>query len=352
MSAATAKARELEEFRRDLRRLSLDAPFPDYGPLFTPGHATPVEPVLWKWRDLQPRILRAGDLLTLEAGGDRRTLRLCNPGLPPRSGTTRTLWASIQMIKPGEVAVAHRHTATALRFILHGEGAYTTVEGEQYGMRRGDLVLTPSWTWHDHMHTGTEPMIWLDVLDIPLTRALDSEFFEPYCRPQQPVSRPAGRSPGKYAAPAMRPTWNPEPVPETPLLAYPWERTIAALDALGDSEASPFDDVSVDYVNPRTGGPTLRTILCRCQRLRPRRRLRPHRHNSSAVYHVVQGRGATVIEGRRFEWEAGDFLVVPPWSRHQFENDGGEEALLFSVHDTPVLEALGLYREEEGGGIP
>src|SRR5882724_4876799 len=139
---------------------------PDDQPLFTIEPQSSMQPVHWKAANLDRLLRKIGASLKLEKGGQRRTLRLTNPGLP--YGTTPSLWASIQVILPGEVASAHRHAATALRFIMEGEGADTIVDGEQYVINEGDLVLTPSWTWHDHEHKGSKPMIWLDVLDISL----------------------------------------------------------------------------------------------------------------------------------------------------------------------------------------
>lgn len=173
--------------KQDLAKYHCRVHQPDDPPLFTRSPQPATQSVHWRWEDLCPLLERIGQEVDLTAGGPRRTLRLHNPGLP--RGTTNTFWASIQVILPGEVATAHRHTANALRFIMQGEGAWTTVDGECYPMRTGDLVLTPSWAWHDHVHRGDQPMIWLDVLDISLMQALEATFFEPYTDGLQPVDR-------------------------------------------------------------------------------------------------------------------------------------------------------------------
>jgi gentisate 1,2-dioxygenase len=127
---------------------------------------------------------------------------------------------------------------------------------------------------------------------------------------------------------------------------YPWEQTYAALKQLAEADASPFDDVAMEYINPATGGSALRTIGCWIQLIRPGVHTQAHRQTSSAVYHVFAGQGFSVIGGQRVDWRQGDFFVVPPWAWHEHANEGTGEAILFSIQDTPVFDALGLYREE------
>ena len=47
---------------------------------------------LWKWDDVLPLAKRAGELITLERGGDRRVLAFANPGLRGLPFTSTTLW--------------------------------------------------------------------------------------------------------------------------------------------------------------------------------------------------------------------------------------------------------------------
>ena len=108
------------------------------------------------------------------AAGDRAG----QPGLPGTAYATPTLWAAIQYLGPRETAPAHRHTQTAFRFVVEGEGVWTNVEGDPVAMRRGDLLLTPSWHFHEHHNTTDHPMAWIDGLDIPLVDQLDAGFFE------------------------------------------------------------------------------------------------------------------------------------------------------------------------------
>jgi gentisate 1,2-dioxygenase len=274
-------------------------------------------------------------------------LGFLNPALPGRYGATPTLWAGFQYLLPGEVAPAHRHSPAAIRFVIRGEGAFTTVDGDKCLMGRGDLVLTPPWTWHDHGHEGAEPMIWLDGLDLPLVAEMEATFFEPFDGDAQPVAKPVGDSESRYGLGQLRPTWERWTGAHSPLLAYKWGPTEAQLRRLATIGASPFDDVAMEYINPNTGGPLMPTIACWIQLLRPGVRPRAHRHTGSAVYFAFEGQGTTVIDGQRFDWRAGDLFVVPSWAWHEHASaDGPGGAILFSVHDTPVIQALGLYREQ------
>ena len=302
-----------------------------------------VQPYLWHWADVEPLVLRSGDIVTPDRDVERRILRLANPKLD--LGTTNTISCAIQLILPGEGAPAHRHTPTALRWILQGEGSYTTVEGDKCYMERGDLILTPSWTWHDHGNEGTGPMIWMDGLDTPLVRNLAATFFEDYPEDQQPVVG-TGESRQKYASGALRPSWESAQPKYSPLWHYRWEPTYEALQRLAGVDASPFDDVSMEYSNPSTGGPVLNSMTCRIQLIRPGVRTRAHRHTTSGVYQVFEGQGYSIIDGQRFDWTSGDIFAVPSWAWHEFANESSQEVILFSIHDTPVMSALSLLWEE------
>jgi len=228
----------------------------------------------------------------------------------------------VQYLLPGEVAPAHRHTPNALRFMLHGEGAFTTVEGAKCVMLRGDVVLTPTMTWHDHGNEGREPVIWIDGLDSPVVRYLENLFGEPYPKEQQPTGGDVAR------------------------VHFPWKEAYGRLLEQARHEADPYDDVIIEYRDPVTGRSLLPTVGCYLQMLRPGVRTRQHRQSSSAVYHVVEGRGATMIDGVRYDWGPRDFLAIPPRAVHDHLNEGTSPAILFSFQDVPLLTALGHYRME------
>jgi gentisate 1,2-dioxygenase len=343
---APALDAEMVALAAELNSQHLRVHQPGDAPLMTAEPQSTVQPYLWRWPTIARMIRRVNDVVPLERGGDRRTLRLVNPGLP--YGATHTLWASIQSILPGEVATAHRHSVSAFRFILEGEGASTTVDGARYPMEAGDLLLTPGWSWHDHRHDGAAPMVWLDGLDIPLVRALHGIFFQPHAADQQAVSQPADVSLHQYGTAGLVPCGVPATGPASPLAVYRWQRTLAALQGLAATGPfDPHDDVAFDYRNPVTGAPALPTIGLGIQMLRPGVRTAPHRHTSSTVYHVVRGAGTTVVDGTPFDWSERDFLAVPPWSWHEHLNRSAQEpAILFKMNDAPTMRALSLYREE------
>ncbi|WP_434668125.1 cupin domain-containing protein [Paraburkholderia sp. A3BS-1L] len=338
MAQRQALAAELDQYNCRVAQ-------PTDGPLFTRTPQSSMQVAHWKAADLKRLLDKIGANLKLEAGGQRRTLRLANRGLP--FGTTPTFWASIQVILPGEIATAHRHTASALRFIMKGRGADTIVNGERYEMNEGDLVLTPAWTWHDHEHKGDEPMIWLDVLDISLVRSMHATFFEGSESPRQPLAPIVDHSYRAYGSGIMKPL-STRDVPElNPLLVYSAKRAQDALRLAGELPPDPYDDTALEYLNPLTGGPALPTIGTVLQSLRPGIRTKAHRHTGSVVYYVMRGQGATIIDGTTFEWGAGDFLAIPPWAVHEHINRSPDtSAMLFQVNDIPALRKLGLYREE------
>jgi gentisate 1,2-dioxygenase len=307
---------------------------------------------MWPWSLLESIIDESGEAVPV--GDERRALQLFNPGLGGRWATTNNLIAAVQVLLPGEVARAHRHTPTAIRFSIEGSGAYTAVDGERVYMAPGDLILTPSWSWHDHGNETKERVVWMDGLDIPLIASLEAMFFQFYTAPQVPATRPANASKQLHGHTHLAPTWVKEKPLFSPLLLYSWDRTWEALSALREHEGSPFDGIALEYRHPQTGGPVMPTMACWAQLLRPGERTQAHRHTGSAVYHVVQGEGATIIDGQRFVWNKGDIVALPPWALHEHANTSeSKDAVLFSIQDTPVLAALGLYYEEtlvENGG--
>jgi gentisate 1,2-dioxygenase len=342
-----ARAEALEAYYRDLKNYSAAPLWTVLHQLLTPEPRPRTVPYLWRWAELRPQVYRAGELIGTEEA-ERRVVMLLNPGLDGACAITSTLYAGLQLILPGEIARSHRHSPAALRLIIEGHGAYTAVDGEKTIMNPGDLVLTPSWTWHDHGNESDEPMVWLDGLDLPLVNYLDATFFEEYPDVRQPLTRPVDGSQRRYAG-ALLPTYERHLGASSPLLNYTWERARATLVGLAAEDAGgPHDGIVLEYVNPRTGGPVMPTIDCHIQLLPPGVETAAHRHSNSVVYHVVEGRGATLVNGQRFDWEPGDVYCVPSWASHQHVNaSGSAPAFLFSYSDAPVQRALGLLREGE-----
>jgi len=309
----------------------------------TPEPRVRSVPHIWHWRDVRPRILRAGALVTAEEA-ERRVLMLVNPGLDGRPAATATLFAGIQLILPGEVARTHHHTPTAVRFIIEGEGGYTTVSGEKGPMRKGDYLTTPNWTWHDHGNEGAQPVMWLDGLDIPFVTNLDAIFYEEFGEERQPVVKSVNDSIRRWGS-NLKPSWETPEGSYSPILNYRWETSRAALHGLRGDKGSPFDGIIMEYINPYNGGPTVPTMAAYLQLLRQGEHTHAHRHVASTVYHVAEGGGYSVVGGRRFDWEEGDTFVVPAWTWHEHAAEQGE-AVLFSFSDRPILRAFGLDREE------
>lgn len=304
---------------------------------------TAVQPCLWKWADVRESLLRAGEVINLEQS-ERRVVRLVNPGLDREHAfATHTLQISFQYVKPGENARAHRHTPAALRFVVEGHGAYTTVNGQKCVMEPGDLILTPKLAWHDHSNDSSEPIVWLDGLDFPLITALHQVMQERYPARRQPIENDSEEVAEKLGE-SLR-----HGLPLTDLFHYKWRDTEKSLRAMALSPAAknPFDGCLLEYRNPLSGGPTMTTIQCAVQLLAAGHETQAHRHTSTVIYHVFRGEGATEIGERRFEWQQGDSFVVPLWYAHRHLNrSASDEAILFSMSDAPALKALELYREE------
>jgi gentisate 1,2-dioxygenase len=311
----------------------------------SPEHGISAEPVatakphLWPWAEMEPLLHKALDAMG-ESKTARRTLVMSNPGLP--RGTTQNLLASIQIIHPGEIAWVHRHTITALRFVIQGgPEMFTVVDGEPLMMEPYDLVLTPGWSWHDHHNETDRPAIWLDALDVPFMHNLNQIFYEEPTAKQQ-----NRRAAAPAASPLLRKTWNANGSGARPL-RYPWSDTLAALEALEETEGSRYDGIALEYINPSDNGPALPTIGCWIQKLPPGFEGARHRHTSSAVCFVVGGEGRTVFDDAALDWQRHDSFAVPNWTWHRHLNRSKTEpAYLFSVNDIPVLSAFGLYREE------
>jgi gentisate 1,2-dioxygenase len=287
--------------------------------------------------------MEAGQLISAQEA-ERRVLVLENPALPGSSSITRTLYAGLQLILPGEIAPSHRHTQSALRFVVEGSGAYTAVDGERTTMHPGDFIITPSWTFHDHGNLGDSPVVWLDGLDIPMVAFFDAGFAERYPEASQPVLRPEGDALARYGSNLLPVDYTPRSG-ATPIFSYPYERSREALEKLRRHDAPhACHGIKLQYVNPATGGYPMATIAAYLQLLPAQFRGRAYRSTDGTVYSVVEGRGRTRVGDQVFEWGPRDVFVVPSWNRVLHEADA--DAVLFSFSDRPVQKALGLFREE------
>ena len=320
------------------------------GPLWTALHqllpherTTRALPHLWSWRAVRPLLHEAARLVPLEQA-ERRVLVLENPGLKGAYSITASLFAGLQIILPGEAAPSHHHTPGALRFVVEGTGAYTTVDGVKCAMEPGDLIITPPMHWHDHGHEGRDPMVWLDGLDLPLVRSFDASWAS-HMRPAQPPLTATDSSQDEFTAAGLVPRRSRYPDGEYPQVRWPWQTVRGALAATA-AAAAPDQPVVLRYVNPRTGAPPLPTMGAEAQWLRPGEATRRERRTASAVFHVIEGRGESLVGGVRFTWERGDTFVAPPYHWVSHRHAGEAPACLFQFNDEPALRALGLFHEE------
>ena len=342
MNGGGTAARRNDYYRR-LDPLSMAPLWEVLGDLVTPSPASRCRPACWRYEDVRSLLLESGDLISAREA-ERRVLVLENPGLRGESRVTTSLYAGLQLILPGEVAPAHRHTQTALRFVVEGEGAYTAVDGEKAVMREGDFIITPSGTWHDHGNESDGPVVWLDGLDIPIVTLLDASFAERYPEEAQAASRPLGAAAARYGC-GLLPVEASTGGPASPVFSFPYARTREALDRLGASAAvDACHGIRMKYANPLDGGYALPTIATFIQLLPRGFRGAAHRSTDATVFCVAEGEGRTEAGEETFTWGPRDTFVIPSWSRRRHEVE--EEAVLFSFSDRVVQEALGLWREE------
>ena len=313
------------------------------GVLFPPSPTPAATPVLWKYDELRPLLMEAGGLLTPKEA-ERRVLILENPGLRGQSRVTGSLYAGLQLILPGEIARCHRHASAALRFVLEGTGAYTSVEGERTTMHRGDFILTPSWTYHDHGNPGEEPVVWLDGLDMPIVNLFDTSFAEHYPGEVQPNTITDGDSLARFGANMLPVDYESSRI-ASPIFNYPYSRSRQALEELyRNGPVHRSHGVKLRYVNPSDGGYPLPTIGAFLQLLPAGFRGEPYRATDATVYSVVEGQGSSRIGDATYAWGPRDIFVVPSWMT--VAHDAHDQAVLFSMSDRPAQQTLGLWREE------
>lgn len=313
--------------------------------LITPSPASGCQAHLWRYDDVRPALMEAGGLITAKEA-ERRVLVLENPGLRGQSRITTSLYAGLQLVLPGEVAPAHRHTQSALRFVLEGGGAHTAVAGERVGMQVGDFVITPNWAWHDHGNESDAPMVWLDGLDIPLVQMLDASFAEKLGQDAQPIARGEGYSKARFSH-GLLPVDHTPSGPVSPVFSYPYARSREALETMRrEEEWDPCHGLKMRYADPVTGGHAMPTMGTFLQLLPKGFSTTAYRSSDATVYVPVEGRGSSFIGDERFDWGPRDIFVCPSWQPVRHETS--EDAVLFSYSDRPVQEKLGLWREDRG----
>jgi gentisate 1,2-dioxygenase len=314
--------------------------------LITPEPRSACVPALWHFDAIRAAMLEAGKLITAKEA-ERRVLVLENPGMRGQSKITTSLYAGVQLVMPHEVAPAHRHTQSALRFVLEGEGAHTSVDGERTRMAPGDFIITPLMAWHDHGNDTDAPMFWLDGLDIPLIQMLDASFVERFDQEEQPIGKPEGDSLARFGANLMPVDHNSRPT-TSPIFNYPYERTREALHQL--SRAGSCDachGIKLRYSNPVTGDHAMPTMGTFIQLLPKGFKTSRYRSTDATVFVAMEGRGRTLAGEDTFAWGPKDIFVVPSWTPvvHEALED---DCVLFSFSDRPIQEKIGVWRQDRG----
>lgn len=303
-------------------------------------NAPALEPRIWRWAEMEPLLEQTLREVRLPEDIDQRVIGLDVPGL-----STGSVFVSYQMINPGEKIPSHRHTPAQMRFIVKGRGAVTVSHGEAMSMEAGDLLVQPNWTWHGTIDPGTEPVFWIDIQDRNLVNYLGAfrrdlwpnDEVEPTVHPENYYAQQTG---------LIRRVVS-EQTKILPPIHYKWRDIKKVLDEITETALSPYDGCMFEYRHPSTGGPTLPTLSAQLQLLPPQAKTKEHRHTGMTMYLVVQGEGATTVEGKILEWRAHDCFLLPPWQWHAHQNaSSGNRAILFTVSDRPALEALGLFYEE------
>jgi gentisate 1,2-dioxygenase len=343
--AAQAGVKEQRaEFYRRISRHNLTPLWEVLGALVPKSPKTPVVPALWRYAEVREQVMEAGRLITAEEA-ERRVLVLENPALRGNSSITQTLYAGLQLIMPGEVAPAHRHTQSALRLVLDGEGAYTAVDGERTTMRRGDFIITPSWTWHDHGNLGDQPVVWLDGLDIPTLRFFDAGFAEHGSEASQQTSRPEGDSLARYGHNMVPMDLQQTSADPTKVFVYPFSQTKEALEGIARTAPDAHFGHKLRYVNPATGASPMPTIGAFAQLLPAGFATAPYRSTDATVYVCLEGEGSAQIGDDTYTFGPNDVFVVPSW--HELRLRANDRTILFSFSDRPMQQAIGLWREEK-----
>lgn len=329
----------------------------EIGDLMPPHPKSKASPHLWRWNRLKALAAEAGEIVPVGRGGERRAIALANPTLGGRPFATPTLWAAIQYLMPGEDAPEHRHTQHAFRFVLEGEGVWTVVNGDPVHMSRGDFLPQGGWNWHAHHNGATEPMAWIDGLDIPFSYYTESQFFEggrDELPPKEKNTPERSRSERLWGHPGLRPASATEAQSTTPLLAYRWvdtDRALTdqlALEAEGHAVTLSPGHAAVRFTNPTTGGDVLPTIRTEMHRLRAGAKTVVRREVGSSVFQVFDGAGTVSVGDKTWSVMRGDMFVVPSWQPYSATASGDGSLDLFRFSDAPIFEALHAHRVHIG----
>ena len=328
----------------DLKQSNLVPLWPSLRNVLPPVKPMPnTQSIVWKYKEIKPLLLEAGELTPIEKT-ERRVLVLANPGHGLENmRATSVIYLGMQLLLPKEWAPAHRHTPNAVRLIVEGEKAYTTVEGKKCPMEKGDLILTPSGLWHEHGHDGGEPVIWLDVLDLPLVYYMEASFVEGGdCQPIQRVEQKP-----RYAAGLAPVLQHIRAEQNYPMLRYPWsDAKQLIIDLAAENAEGP---IQVAYVNPETGEDCQKIIGYSALMVRPGEKVQLEPRSAAMVFHVIEGATAITIDGKASHLDTADTACAPCFAHIDLINNSDQACFLFIADEAPIQKKLGLYSTRPRG---
>jgi gentisate 1,2-dioxygenase len=330
-----------QSYRDALSALNLVPLWPSLRAVLPPQVPTRrTQAIHWPYATLRPLLLQAGELTPIEKA-ERRVLVLANPGHGlEKMQASAAIYLGMQLLLPGEWAPSHRHTPNAVRMVVEGEGAYTTVDGEKCPMQRGDLILTPTGLWHEHGHDGTAPVVWLDVLDLPLVYYTETSYHLNGSR--QTVRPNAGQCAATRASVVPTPFFT-RRHSAYPMLRYPWADTRAALLALATDEPN-TPAIQVTYVNPETGDDAQNILGFYALMLRPGQTLGLPARSPAQVFHLIEGGMEVSVCDHRFTLNEADTCCAPGYEAVTLSNRSSDApAFIFIADESPLHRKLGVY---------
>ena len=273
---------------------------------------------------------------------ERRVIRLVNPGMAESEMTSHTILLSFQLIQPGEVAPAHRHTMSAFRFILQGHGAYTNVDGQKMVMEDGDLILTPQGCWHEHAHEGDENMVWIDDR-CSVRSSAESDFFRPVQRPLARERRYRSRD-VFWRDPAR---WQ-RYAGNGPAAALPLARHLSIIATISARiretvPTAPRWNSSILQPAARHWRPCHAACSCCAPTNKPNRTATPAR--ASTTLSAAAGQRSSTAKNSLGKKATPSSYRCGPGTTMRTPRRPMKRSC-FSMHDEPILKAFGLYREE------
>ncbi len=326
---------------------------------FTETPVSAAVPYSWQYAEARKRLMELSTLLTQEEA-ERRNINFVNPAIKDfmPGAALPSLRGGIQLLLPGEKAFSHRHSANAFRLVLEAPktGAYTTVEGNKLPMSKGDLILTPNWTWHDHHNEGDSHVIWYDGLDVLMAYWLGGVFYEEMkdgsgSHQYQPILHQSNSVTDVYGSGLIhRKKMFPDhiPISDNTLIYYPYSKSRQLLkDLTAQGAGDPYEGVLVEYINPLTTGPTFPSMGTSIRQINGKSSIEA-KHRTENVMHILLEGSLTfhLPDNKTFTVSSHDVTAIPSWVPYRITNNEKEPAVLFTQTDRPVFQALGFYREQ------